>query len=360
MKNGSTFRNSVEFYSYYTARTGSTYAVIRSANGEQDDVSHGPIIKGNFVTPNSWSFDIQHRWHEQGHSQVVYTNGDIETSDGGNSVGQLPARPSADTTKVYNEALSRAYGKIYGDMNIAVDVAEWRQTRDMLNATRQAEAFMAKRIPLLRKAGSLWLQYVYGWRPLAQTVWSAAYEMQNRMIDRVTVATGRASDTQAINSTSSSTYERIILKGQVKTRALVKVRYQEDGIPPISRWMSLNPASIAWELTPYSFVVDWFYNIGGYMQDFERALLLNRSFRDGFVSLSSLSDVQRIRQSTGFTSPDQKSVLYEYTSRGQWKSMSRTKLSAPPLPRPPVLNTHLGSGRLLNAASLLSQFLGRR
>lgn len=360
MRSGSWSRQSVSMRLYYSASSKTWTITFPTSNGEQDTVSHGAVIKGNFRDANSWSFNASHAWHETGQSYVRYSNGDIQIDDGGTQTGQLPALSSGDVSNDYNRALAQAYGRIYGEMNVAVDIAEWKQARDMLNATKQAEDFFIRRAPLLRKAGSLWLQYVYGWRPLAQTVWQSAYELQNRLLDRVLVAKGRSSSTQAIQTFEDGTYVRAIEQGTMKTRSLVVVRYQENGIPPISRWMSLNPLSIAWELTPYSFVVDWFYNIGGYMQDFERALLLKRAFAGGFVSNSTLLDVERVRYSTGRVNPGYTDVNFRYVSRRQVKTMSRTVLTAPPLPRPPVLNTHLGSGRLLNAAGLLSQLLGRR
>lgn len=372
MKTGTTVLRGTRTTSSFTASTQTWTSTATSVNTFQKNVSASPVTKGDFRSPTAWGYGVERYVEETGHSVAVDNAGNITVVDGYSGSGQRPTRPSVSTTQAYSEALSRAYGRIYGqnmtvdpkrpqfeNLNVSVDIAEWHQVQRMLNATDQATSLFRQKAPLLRKAGSLWLQYVYGWRPLASTIYGAAYEMQNRLLDRVCTAVGRASYNEPFRTDESGVYEGIVTEGVVKTRAYVKVRYQEDGIPSISRWTSLNPASIAWELTPYSFVVDWFYNIGGYMQDFERALLLKRAFKDGFVSQSYLVEATRKRYAKK-PSPGYKSNDYFWTSSAEWISFSRTVLTAPPLPRPPVLNTHLGSGRLLNAAGLLSQFLGVR
>jgi hypothetical protein len=125
----------------------------------------------------------------------------------------------------------------------------------------------------------------------------------------------------------------------------------------IRRWTSLNPASIAWELMPYSFVVDWFYDIGGMLRRFESALLYGKQFKKGYQS--ELYYHHSAFQRNGL----QDSVLPGYQFYGELTAwvrrvqFERIVFASLPTGQLPTIRADLGSSRLLSAAALLSQFL---
>lgn len=54
--------------------------------------------------------------------------------------------------------------------------------------------------------------------------------------------------------------------GLTRVSSLLKARYGVDGLSSfVSNNISINPLSTAWELVPFSFVVDWFVNVGDYI-----------------------------------------------------------------------------------------------
>lgn len=131
----------------------------------------------------------------------------------------------------------------------------------------------------------------------------------------------------------------------------------------LSRWSSLNPVSIAWELVPYSFVVDWFYDIGSFLRDTETAYLNNSRFDGGFnTTIWAFETSERIRYDIF-----NKGLVPYWSNIGRlnadwrWKNLifNRTILSSYPFPRIPQVKTDLSANRMLSAAALLAQFLPR-
>jgi hypothetical protein len=125
----------------------------------------------------------------------------------------------------------------------------------------------------------------------------------------------------------------------------------------LSGFTSLNPASIAWENVPYSFVVDWFVDIGGYMRAAETAMLFRSRFIRGYVTQTQyVSMNERVNSSKRGANDFVQCNMY---ASGVVVTVSRLLLMEFPFPRRPSFKADLGSGRLLNAAALLAQHLGK-
>jgi hypothetical protein len=123
-----------------------------------------------------------------------------------------------------------------------------------------------------------------------------------------------------------------------------------------SRLSPLNPVSIAWELVPYSFVVDWFVDIGGYLQNLETAYGAGLNFLQGYetqlyVARAKATIFPRQFVNNGFS---------EWSTQGGLKSSQyrvrrrRLRLTEPPIPRIPSFDPKLGWQRLLSAAALMA------
>lgn len=127
----------------------------------------------------------------------------------------------------------------------------------------------------------------------------------------------------------------------------------------MSNFSSLNPVSIAWELMPWSFVIDWFYDVGGYIRNLETAMLHNSRFIHGYVTYGEKTDVKLKQHGTVSVSGSKR--IYAYTGGAVRTMKDRAVLTSYPFPRIPVVSVDLGSGRLANAAALLTTFLyGKR
>lgn len=137
----------------------------------------------------------------------------------------------------------------------------------------------------------VWLEYQYGWKPLVSDLYKMAnlsFEKMTRANERnlVTVRSGadRGEPIDVAYSYLAKGSTRITLRG----RAVYRMTN-----PALRSMQSLgltNPLELAWELLPYSFVVDWMLPIGDYL----RALSADHglSYVDGSFTVKVKTDVK--------------------------------------------------------------------
>lgn len=124
-----------------------------------------------------------------------------------------------------------------------------------------------------RASANAWLSLQYGWIPLLSDVKNAAETLaenlnleENREI-RVT-ATARMQDRIRTPNRSMSTTPPLtadkLLEQEESCRGVW--RCKPTSWNSVGSFGVLNPASVAWELLPLSFVVDWFLPIGRYLE----------------------------------------------------------------------------------------------
>lgn len=120
---------------------------------------------------------------------------------------------------------------------------------------------------LLSFAGNSWLEFTYGWKPLMSDIFDSMTALSD-VLHQVGYATqyGKA---RVWSEQEKVFVERIygeswIQERRVKLFALceVGVTYQLNDISKLNAFGLTNPLLIAWELVPFSFVVDWFLPIG--------------------------------------------------------------------------------------------------
>lgn len=113
------------------------------------------------------------------------------------------------------------------------------------------------------KVESLWLQAVYGWLPLIGDI-DSAMEFLGFALNRPRRQTYRANYKCSVDGVSSSpTNYTVSGKGFRRYYAVAHVR--ESDVRGLAYTGLIDVASIAWELTPYSFVADWFIPIGDFL-----------------------------------------------------------------------------------------------
>jgi len=310
-----------------------------------------------------------------------------------------PVRPAwftGDVQTAKDITITRAYAKVYSaDWQSIVTVAEFGKTVDMIGSSFfrfMALAFKYKKQwttirswkrgkhekPLayadrLRRAQqSLWLEFRYGWTPLVFEIQDAMKAYKRFKDDwKPTRLTARAAENLEYSYSGQSTAVPGGLTSctrEYKHRFNVKVAsgiiYEVNDPSRVSQAQSVAglylrdlPAS-AWEAVPFSFVVDWFINVGDW---------LNASFPRPGVRV--LGTWRTTKWSTISTNEIIKATIFvntppatEYVQRGgtyveyDVNATRETNLTNPSTPT--VRNVTFGFQRTLDAIALAAQQLG--
>lgn len=112
-------------------------------------------------------------------------------------------------------------------------------------------------------AGS-WLELRYGWTPLLNDIYNLTEAVKLEGKDNVVRSSVKKEDLSYswVNYYFRDEWDTLEAN-EKRLHMKVKVRHAPSFL---ERWGLTDPATIAWELVPYSFVVDWFLPIGDYLQ----------------------------------------------------------------------------------------------
>jgi len=279
---------------------------------------------------------------------------------------------SNDDLKLIDKLRTRVAGS---DFNAGIVLGEAHKTLELiassatkiykaLNAVKRGDVVSATnhllgRRPLAsRKADSAvrksrrtiqenWLQLQYGWRPLLQDCKDGAEFLAHHLNSPIQ-QTVRVSREQPGSVTWSGTAGWKYSKSQILTRGSIKALIKEKNVPALAGLQ--DPASVAWELVPYSFVADWFIPIGTYLH----ARGLSQSLTGTFVT----SQVYRERHSgienfgLGYGFGLQGDVMLE---KGSMTRSVSTTLQIP-LPSMKPLSKVASWEHCANAVALLTSF----
>lgn len=348
--------------------TGESVKIIGDSPVISLGITTSGIVKGNFKSPNNWSYNVVNRFIWDGEMDVVEYDffgnpATIYTLKGPLTGGYPGNVPEWERNSIYNEGLSKLNEKVRGGLDLSVDIAEAGKTRKMLAETLKAERWFGS-FGTKRWANE-WLQFTYGWKPLLSSIYGAADESLryvNNRIERFRVRHRRPfsryeSQSQAGFYGSGRMPTVVTPKGFQGCEFNIRMKVKDFDL---ARWTSLNPLSIAWELTPYSFVADWFIDIGSFLRDYETSLLYRTAFQGGYVS--EIYSVRAWEELSKMSETLYSGVKPFRTSN--FRSMSaftkeihfvRTVLTSYPGPRLPGFKADLGWRRLLSAGALLRQ-----
>lgn len=221
-----------------------------------------------------------------------------------------------------------------------------------------------------RSLAQNWLELQYGWKPLLADVHDGIEKTRNLLLkspDPLIVSMARGS---ARNSDFTSSVINLfsyslpyIPAGQrnwsKQATVKYKVRYKMDDAHRafLAQTGFTNPVNLAWELLPYSFVVDWFYTVGPWLESF--------SAYEGLVFVDGMKlefEKQWVTDSVAYRGhPVPNNAYYlDVTSRGSWKQVDlrRTRITTFPMLDKPVLKSPWSTVHALNGLALLFSSFG--
>lgn len=208
-----------------------------------------------------------------------------------------------------------------------------------------------------KSMSSRWLELQYGWKPLLHDVYGAA-EALARLQDRPNVTRLSFSKTHRWGSQDPVTFEGCkgvrTTKGKYTRKVVYYFATQSQVHQDLASLGIYNPLSIAWEILPYSFIVDWFIPIGNFIDSLDATIGL--SFQKG-----SSTSFKKWRSTISFNravgKPGGPSSKAECDAKASYDYVKcvRTSLSSFPLPHLPSFDLRITPTRAANALALIFQ-----
>lgn len=386
-----------------------------------------PVNKrGDFISPNAFMFDIQtskisrssYYRRQRGYPPQIW-DGNSSNTNGGYSVESttfpFPYQPLDGVVALRDRALAKIYDQLRGNSNLAVDIAEGASTIHMLRKALNVQRGFVSIVNLIvdptspskapkkrntrtvngtvyhKRTGrqvlkksppgtsmgqrrldyvtGLWLEARYGWIPLASSLYDAYDNLMRSQSTEVKTFVARSGNFKEIHPTiwskGSGVKNHPVRLGETlkeRIRLVYEFTIPDKGIWD---WTSLNPAAIAWELLPLSFVADWFFTIGKSLENLENYWLWKSSFHGGYETYTyEIVQTRSCLHEWAYDGPaymgdlDREAVAFDWFKRKIYKD--RKLVTSLPFPGRPRFNVRLGSKQMLDLAALLHQFIGKK
>lgn len=140
--------------------------------------------------------------------------------------------------------------------------------------------------------GQQWLEIQYGWKPILSDVYEAFEAM--KPIRAVAKGVGRSKEKAQNSGSVKLSYGTLHYDQQVQKSAKAVLYFTYPGEGALLHGAQqgvLAPLEVAWDLLPWSFVVDWFAPIGDYFQALSASISLQ--YLDGSTTVKRTASDKR-------------------------------------------------------------------
>lgn len=355
------------------SRTGSDYSKRK------------PLAK--FLPPTSYSMTEYSQTHASGSTSWAKPSVGIWGVESGSALHLIDnpetqrnaTIPSVGLSETFpsglaNRALIKARANLKSqDINLGQAYGERRQTARLVSTNLQRIISGLKRFKrthpkrwlyllrhnpdgLVRAIPDWWLEVVYGWKPLLSDVYGAcdALDKRDKSDWRVTVF-GKASQRGQISSKplytnggSKACFADATVFHGCKVR--IDAVPINEALRSASSFGLTNPLSLAWELTPWSFVFDWWFPLGPYLDQMDATLGWEiKGYSSSNFSIADWRWRGRTYTASGWT------YTNSWSSSRRFVRLVRTASSSVPFPVFPTLKDPFSSSlRVGTALALLA------
>lgn len=180
--------------------------------------------------------------------------------------------PSQD---VYAQFITAAASKIYSKgWDALTFLAELHKTIGMFRRLAQRTVKQAVTGELEKS----WLESRYGWRLLIYDI-EDIMNLINSLDSHRQRYSDRVGQTWSETTTWTYNYTSSLYNAEIRFSDTVEVGARGSIVADISPpKIALNPITTAWELIPYSFVLDWFVNVGQFLESMSFLAMAHKHF----------------------------------------------------------------------------------
>lgn len=336
---------------------------VRSAYGTVISGQHKGFYNGSYNPIESWQMYYGYRPNINEDDAFTVAMSDAKANDDlGIANASLIAALGALKSSKINLGVAYAERKLTAQLigSTATRLAKagtQLKRRETRNAMRTLGISNRKAAPIGKNFAGLWLEMQYGWKPLLSDVYGSAEALASRDRSdwRVTA--------KGFKTVRDSGY-RFIQTGYGNAgyfgsaRSVKRAMTRIDAIPANGALISLaslgvtNPLLIAWERVPFSFVVDWIYPVGNWLNTLDSQL----GYRDITSSTSYLLKVDwQAGGVSGSTDSNGRYTNSNWTASRSQRKLVRSVQSGLIIPRLPRIKNPASMTHMANALALLRQ-----
>jgi hypothetical protein len=310
----------------------------------------------------------------------------------GTSGAEILITRDSEGSQLINEAVYKAKAKLFDKLkgegaNLANTLGERKQVANTVTSLLKTVAYTARDLrrgnvsSAIRRMGgdpdsarklrkqdiaNQWLSLQYGWKPLLSDVYDLIQGLHHRELVHVTVLKAGASSMLVTKSKHSAFQHPItglptgIRSSRATAKYMVRVRPNLSIAEPAALGFT-NPLTVLWEVTPWSFVVDWALPIGRYLE--QLSATHGWYFYDGCITTTfNVGEAGGYSWSSSQTYPGYYIEIKKFEGQGgaaKWFEMTRVAISDFPIPDIPQFKNPFSAQHALNGIALLSQAFGR-
>lgn len=303
--------------------------------------------------------------------------------------------PSGFEGSAASAALSDAYESLRGSVDLSIDLVQYRKVIAMVSIHRRLvkgiadtgrrliskielverhkrelqsarTAKSAKRVTrLLNRSLNMLadarLEAVYGWGPTMSTLHELRKGALRRNFGYLKVeGIGGMSRNYVVKGGYVDGRVPIYhyISHSERSRVVMFFAPTPSVLDNLSRISSLNPVSVLYEATPFSFVLDWAFEFGNWFRTLETAFLHRNDFVRGYQTTSQRLLVDATMNGS-YTYNTVQYTAHSWSGTAVQVKFQRSVLSTAPYPAKPVRRFDFSAARTLNALSLAKATLFR-
>lgn len=201
-------------------------------------------------------------------------------------------------------------------------------------------------LPTKQDAAGLWLEYTFGWVPLVADVGAAVKVASDPFEVHRSFGTCSLNEFKQV----TQTYYKLLIRSKIRTVCTAGLRVDNPNVALLTQLGLANPLAVAWDIIPFSFVVDWFFKVSTY---------LNRwNDMAGFSYIDPVTTINQRAEVTVMGRGSPVPASYMSASTGRLRERTKSIVNRPRLPyfRLPTPSLWLAA----TSSSLLVQVFGKK